>query len=219
MHQRRCADQITCSLQAEMRRKRQQAFAKPQLNGGIRESDVVTALRGALGFYEGLQVTFDRFRASNNYISRPMTIVSDQRPHTAACAQCGFCVLNQADDGHWPGDYGGPMFLMPGMLIALYVSGKLGAVLGPQHRHEMVRYLVNHQNGDGGYGLHIEGGSTMFGTALKCAMTTSAWRLGVHADLHGSSATSCTDGGCLRGHTSSVNRLTSQTNWSRLYCP
>ena len=60
------------------------------------------------------------------------------------------------------------MFLMPGMLIALYVSGKLGAVLSPQHQHEMVRYLVNHQNADGGYGLHIEGGSTMFGTALKC---------------------------------------------------
>ena len=22
----------------------------------------------------------------------------------------------QAHDGHWPGDYGGPMFLMPGLL-------------------------------------------------------------------------------------------------------
>lgn len=75
----------------------------------------------------------------------------------------------QADDGHWPGDYGGPMFLMPGMLIALYTTGKLESVLSPQHRHEMVRYLVNHQNGDGGYGLHIEGTSTMFGTVLRCA--------------------------------------------------
>ena len=60
------------------------------------------------------------------------------------------------------------MFLLPGMLIALYVSGKLDAVLSPQHRHEMTRYLVNHQNADGGYGLHIEGASTMFGTALRC---------------------------------------------------
>ncbi len=47
-----------------MRRKRQQAFTKPQLNGGVRESDVVTALRGALGFYEGLQVPSDRVRAA-----------------------------------------------------------------------------------------------------------------------------------------------------------
>lgn len=35
----------------------------------------------------------------------------------------------QSEDGHWPGDYGGPMFLMPGMLIGLYVSGQLDAVL------------------------------------------------------------------------------------------
>lgn len=31
----------------------------------------------------------------------------------------------------------------------------------------MVRYLRNHQNADGGWGLHIEGDSTMFGTALS----------------------------------------------------
>lgn len=60
------------------------------------------------------------------------------------------------------------MFLMPGMLIALYTTGKLESVLSAQHRHEMVRYLVNHQNSDGGYGLHIEGSSTMFGTVLRC---------------------------------------------------
>ena len=76
-------------------------------------------------------------------------------------------VLAQADDGHWPGDYGGPMFLMPGMIISLYTTGKLESVLSAGHRHEMVRYLVNHQNSDGGYGLHIEGSSTMFGTVLR----------------------------------------------------
>uniref|UniRef100_F6GYJ9 Terpene cyclase/mutase family member n=1 Tax=Vitis vinifera TaxID=29760 RepID=F6GYJ9_VITVI len=43
----------------------------------------------------------------------------------------------QAHDGHWPGDYGGPMFLLPGL------------------------------NEDGGWGLHIEGPSTMFGTVLS----------------------------------------------------
>ncbi|PSC70347.1 Cycloartenol synthase isoform B [Micractinium conductrix] len=73
----------------------------------------------------------------------------------------------QADDGHWPGDYGGPMFLMPGMVIALHTTEHLEKVLSPQHRAEMVRYLHNHQNADGGYGLHIEGTSTMFGTALS----------------------------------------------------
>ncbi|XP_074308924.1 cycloartenol synthase 2 [Silene latifolia] len=72
----------------------------------------------------------------------------------------------QAHDGHWPGDYGGPMFLMPGLVIALSVTGALSAVLSKEHQREMCRYLYNHQNKDGGWGLHIEGHSTMFGTAL-----------------------------------------------------
>nr|KAJ0214224.1 hypothetical protein LSAT_V11C400209710 [Lactuca sativa] len=49
----------------------------------------------------------------------------------------GFHSTLQADDGHWPGDIGGPMFLLPGL------------------------------NRDGGWGLHIEGHSTMFGSALN----------------------------------------------------
>jgi len=73
----------------------------------------------------------------------------------------------QQDDGHFPGDYGGPMFLMPGMVIACYVTGTMDEVLGQAQRHEMVRYVLNHQNPDGGYGLHIEGHSTMFGTCLN----------------------------------------------------
>ncbi|KAM7275620.1 hypothetical protein ACFE04_017486 [Oxalis oulophora] len=51
----------------------------------------------------------------------------------------------QADDGHWPGDYGGPMFLMPGLVIALSVTGALNAVLSEDHQVEMRRYLYNHQ--------------------------------------------------------------------------
>ncbi|PWZ10298.1 Cycloartenol synthase [Zea mays] len=43
----------------------------------------------------------------------------------------------QAHDGHWPGDNDGPLFLLPGL------------------------------NEDGGWGLHIEGHSTMFGTTLN----------------------------------------------------
>lgn len=72
----------------------------------------------------------------------------------------------QAHDGHWSGDYGGPMFLMPGLVITLSVTGALNAVLSKEHQHEIRRYLYNHQNKDGGWGLHIEGHSTMFGTAL-----------------------------------------------------
>ncbi|KAJ4809906.1 Terpene cyclase/mutase family member [Rhynchospora pubera] len=72
----------------------------------------------------------------------------------------------QAHDGHWPGDYGGPMFLMPGLIISLYVTAALNALLSPEHQKEIRRYLYNHQNKDGGWGLHIEGHSTMFGSVL-----------------------------------------------------
>jgi len=73
----------------------------------------------------------------------------------------------QQEDGHWPGDYGGPMFLMPGLVITCYVTGAMDSVLPAPHRREMMRYLKNHANDDGGFGLHIEGHSTMFGTVLS----------------------------------------------------
>jgi hypothetical protein len=62
----------------------------------------------------------------------------------------------QMEDGHWPGDYGGPMFLMPGLIITMYVTGADEELITPQHRVEMIRYLWNHQSPDGGWGLHIE---------------------------------------------------------------
>jgi cycloartenol synthase len=51
----------------------------------------------------------------------------------------------QAHDGHWPGDYGGPLFLMPGLVITLSVTGALNNVLSQAHKDEMRRYLYNHQ--------------------------------------------------------------------------
>ncbi|XP_010520562.1 PREDICTED: lanosterol synthase isoform X2 [Tarenaya hassleriana] len=73
----------------------------------------------------------------------------------------------QSDDGFWPGDYGGPLFLLPPLIIGLYVTGALDKTLTQQHQMEMRRYLYNHQNEDGGWGLHIEGNSTMFCTVLS----------------------------------------------------
>ncbi|PRQ35861.1 putative lupeol synthase [Rosa chinensis] len=73
----------------------------------------------------------------------------------------------QAHDGHWPAESAGPLFFIQPLVIALYVSGALCAVLGPEHQKEIIRYIYNHQNEDGGWGLHIEGHSTMFGSALS----------------------------------------------------
>jgi lanosterol synthase len=70
----------------------------------------------------------------------------------------------QTDEGHWPGDYGGPMFLLPGLLIASYITD---TPFPKAHTEMMKRYLFNHQNKDSGWGMHIEGESTMFGTVMQ----------------------------------------------------
>ncbi|XP_054834517.1 lanosterol synthase [Eublepharis macularius] len=70
----------------------------------------------------------------------------------------------QAEDGHWAGDYGGPLFLLPGLLIACHVAK---IPLPEESRKEMVRYLRSVQLPDGGWGLHIEDTSKVFCTALN----------------------------------------------------
>ncbi|XP_071328727.1 lanosterol synthase [Trachinotus anak] len=82
----------------------------------------------------------------------------------------------QAEDGHWAGDYGGPLFLLPGLLITCHVAK---IPLPEAWKKEMVRYLRSVQLPDGGWGLHIEDKSTVFGTALSY---TSLRILGVDPD-------------------------------------
>nr|XP_020670811.1 lanosterol synthase-like [Pogona vitticeps] len=70
----------------------------------------------------------------------------------------------QAEDGHWAGDYGGPLFLLPGLLIACHVAK---IPLPEESKKEMVRYLRSIQLPDGGWGLHVEDTSKVFSTALN----------------------------------------------------
>lgn len=60
----------------------------------------------------------------------------------------------QAHDGHWPGDYGGPMFLIGGLVIGSYVSGM---PFKEEERLELIRYLMNRAHpDDGGWGLYVK---------------------------------------------------------------
>ena len=63
----------------------------------------------------------------------------------------------QAHDGHWPGEYGGPMFLLPGLVIGSYATGM---PFRPEEKREMIRYLLNHAHPeDGGWGMSVSGPS------------------------------------------------------------
>ncbi|CAG8444507.1 1405_t:CDS:2 [Acaulospora colombiana] len=83
----------------------------------------------------------------------------------------------QTEDGHWAGEYGGPMFLLPGLIIAMYITK---IPIPESWRLEIIRYLFNKAHPvDGGWGLHIEHHSTVFGTALNYVTLRI---LGVDAD-------------------------------------
>ena len=69
-----------------------------------------------------------------------------------------------AEDGHMPGDYGGPLFLLPGMVIIAHVTSY---ALPLPHKALIKQYMKNMQNTDGGWGMHIEGESGMYGTCLQ----------------------------------------------------
>nr|XP_043619471.1 dammarenediol II synthase-like [Erigeron canadensis] len=73
----------------------------------------------------------------------------------------------QAKDGHWPAEHAGPLFFTPPLIIVLYISGTINTHLTKEHKKELIRYIYNHQNEDGGWGFHIEGHSTMMGSTLN----------------------------------------------------
>ena len=61
------------------------------------------------------------------------------------------CKELQCHDGHWAADDGGPMFLLPGLVIGSYVTGM---TFKSEERMEMIRYLMNRAHpDDGGWGV------------------------------------------------------------------
>jgi lanosterol synthase len=94
------------------------------------------------------------------------------------------------------------MFLLPGFIITLYVTNQR---LSKPFEIEIVRYIFSMQNlgskngGDGGWGLHVEGNSSVFGTAMNY---TALRLLGVEAsDPRMRKARTCLHnlGGALNG--------------------
>lgn len=56
------------------------------------------------------------------------------------------------EDGHWGNDYGGPLFLLPGLVFTCYLSN---TALPQAHKTEIIHYLTKQQRKDGGWGLCV----------------------------------------------------------------
>ncbi|KAJ9100955.1 hypothetical protein QFC19_005351 [Naganishia cerealis] len=58
----------------------------------------------------------------------------------------------------------GPLFLIPGLVIGMYV---MGVSLRPEQKIEMIRYLLRKRRKEGGWGLHTAAPPTTFGTVMN----------------------------------------------------
>jgi hypothetical protein len=107
--------------------------------------------------------------AGNTPPSTDASVSSNKRKTVKEALHKGvhFYSMLQSEDGHWSGDYGGPLFLMPGLIVAWYIMGQSEKMLGADEVELMKHYLIVHQQTDGGWGTHIESPSTMFGTTLN----------------------------------------------------
>lgn len=94
--------------------------------------------------------------------SKPRTHRDRTRPAIDAALRYMASVQNEG--GSLKGDYGGPLFLLP---MNVFVHHAMDVPLDPKVREGFVRYLKNHQNADGGFGLHVEGHSTVFTSVLN----------------------------------------------------
>jgi len=77
----------------------------------------------------------------------------------------------QGARGGWPGDYGGPMFLLPMFVALAYVARRLPE---PARAARMVTYFASVQRPDGSIGLHAEASA---GSVFTSALSYVALRL------------------------------------------
>ncbi|MFW5876206.1 MAG: terpene cyclase/mutase family protein [Myxococcota bacterium] len=79
-------------------------------------------------------------------------------------AALDYLASRQDPGGSWKGDYGGPLFLLPMYVATTHILDRLPE---GHERAEIVRYIRNQQNPDGGWGLSVESPSHVFTSVLN----------------------------------------------------
>lgn len=106
---------------------------------------------------------FTKFQLQTNW--NPPRFPKPTSPHEAAKNAMSFLVGIQDDSGIFPCQYGGPMFMVCGYVIAKYFTK---VPFSPEERIEITRYIVNRAHPvDGGWGLHSFDKTTVFGTVMN----------------------------------------------------
>ncbi|CBI18418.3 unnamed protein product, partial [Vitis vinifera] len=73
----------------------------------------------------------------------------------------------KASDGHWPAENAGPLFLLPPLVIYLYITRHLDPIFLGEYRKEILCFIYCHQNEDGEWGFHVEGHNTKYCTVFN----------------------------------------------------
>ncbi|KAK9449831.1 terpenoid cyclases/protein prenyltransferase alpha-alpha toroid [Limtongia smithiae] len=99
------------------------------------------------------------------------------KPYDAALNSLRFFSALQQEEGQWSCRYGGPMFLLIGTVTVHYYTK---TPMPQAWKTEIIRYLTNTAHPiDGGWGLHSEDKSTVFGTVCNYVVLRL---LGMEAD-------------------------------------
>ncbi|XP_010539598.1 PREDICTED: camelliol C synthase-like isoform X1 [Tarenaya hassleriana] len=128
---------------------------------GIGLKQAVISYVGYMQFLEEFEQLIPPVKVEDNDDIPPETLTNALRRGIR------FFSALQADDGHWPAENAGPLFPLPPLVFCLYITGVLDEIFSAEHRKQALWYIYCHQNEDGGWGLHIEGHSTMFCTTLN----------------------------------------------------
>uniref|UniRef100_A0A448YVA5 Terpene cyclase/mutase family member n=1 Tax=Pseudo-nitzschia multistriata TaxID=183589 RepID=A0A448YVA5_9STRA len=105
---------------------------------------------------------------SNEILPSPPPDMSSSPTTIEECCRKAVQFYNMlvCEDGHWAADYGGPHFLLPGLIVTWYVMNRPSKLIDEKQAQMMAHYIRVHQQLDGGWGSHIESPSTMFGSVL-----------------------------------------------------